>query len=128
MAKRRELGDLQLAIMRVLWERGEATAADVHAALLEERRLAPTTISTMLRKMETKGVVTHRVDGRQFVFRATVAEDEVRRSMVGALVERVFEGDRAALVSHLLEESDVDAGEIARLRRLIDEAERREGR
>ena len=126
--KRQELGDLQIAIMRVLWERGEATASDVHAALLEERGLAPTTIATMLKKMEAKGIVTHRADGRQFVFRATVAEDEVRRSMVGALVERVFEGDRAALVSHLLEESDVDEAEIARLRRLIDDAEREERR
>lgn len=114
------LGDLQLAIMRVLWQRGEATAADVHAALVRDRGLAPTTIATMLRKMEQKGVVVHRSEGRQFYFRPVVSEDEVRRSMVGALVERLFAGDPAALVSHLLSEHDLDQDEAAALRGLLD--------
>ena len=87
---RHTLGDLQHAIMGVLWERGEATTAEVHEALREERGLAPTTIATMLRKMEDKGVVAHRAFGRQFVYRPTVTEDLVRRSMVGELVERLF--------------------------------------
>ena len=60
---RHTLGDLQHAIMGVLWERGEATTAEVHEALREERGLAPTTIATMLRKMEDKGVVAHRAAG-----------------------------------------------------------------
>jgi len=64
---RQILGELQHAIMTVLWERGEATTGDVHEALRAERGLAFTTIATMLRKMEDKGVVTHRAEGRQFV-------------------------------------------------------------
>ena len=64
---KQSLGDLQHAIMRILWSAGEATSAQVHAALLVERGLAPTTIATMLRKMEQKGVVTHRAVGRQFI-------------------------------------------------------------
>src|SRR5512137_2337181 len=99
---RHTLGDLQHAIMRVLWRRGEATAAEVHAALLPERGLAPTTIATMLRKMEDKGVVAHRSEGRQFVYHTTVSEAEVRRSMVDEDVERLFAGDPAALVSYLV--------------------------
>lgn len=115
------LGDLQHAIMAVLWDGGEATSAEVHAALEPERGLAPTTIATMLRKMEDKGVVAHRVAGRQFVYRPTVSEDEVRRSMVGELVERLFEGDPAALVSHLLDEHQVDAATVARLRARLED-------
>ena len=80
------LGALQYAIMKVLWERGEAASSEVHAALVEDRGLAPTTIATMLRKMEDKGVVAHRRDGRQFVYRPTVSREEVRESMVGELV------------------------------------------
>ncbi|MYI22739.1 MAG: BlaI/MecI/CopY family transcriptional regulator, partial [Gammaproteobacteria bacterium] len=57
MKRKRQLGDLQLAIMRVLWERGEAPAIEVHQALFEERRLAVTTIKTMLRKLEEYGCV-----------------------------------------------------------------------
>jgi predicted transcriptional regulator len=118
------LGELQHAIMRVLWDRGEATAASVHEALRAERGLAPTTIATMLRKMENKGVVAHRSEGRQFVYRPTVSEHQVRRSMVGELVERLFGGDPKALVAHLVSERDIDAAEIGELRRRVLAQER----
>jgi BlaI family transcriptional regulator, penicillinase repressor len=114
------LGDLQLAIMRVLWSRREAATADVHAALEAERGLAPTTIATMLSKMEKKGVVAHRTEGRKFVYRPTVTEHEVRRSMVSDLTDQLFLGDAAALVSHLLAEHEIDAGELAELKALLD--------
>lgn len=113
------LGDLQLAIMRMLWAHGEAAAAEVHAALLDERGLAPTTIATMLSKMEKKGVVTHRAEGRKFLYRPTVSEGQVRRTMVGELTERLFRGNASALVSHLLEEQKLDAAELDRIRDLI---------
>lgn len=117
------LGELQHAIMKVLWQRSEATVAEVHEALYEERGLAPTTIATMLRKMENKGVVAHRVEDRHFVYRTAVTEDEVRSSMVGELVDRLFAGDPAALVSHLVADHDIDEAEIERLRALLERAE-----
>ncbi len=117
--KQTTLGDLQLAIMRVLWERGEAAVAEVHEALRDERGLAPTTIATMLVKMEKKGVVTHRSERRKFLYRPVVSEQEVRRSMVGELTERLFQGNTAALMSHLLAEHDLDARELAQVKDLI---------
>ncbi|HXY42033.1 MAG TPA: BlaI/MecI/CopY family transcriptional regulator [Vicinamibacteria bacterium] len=116
---RQSLGDLQHAIMAVLWERGDATTAEVHDALRGARGLALTTIATMLRKMEEKGVVAHRTNGRQFVYRATVSEDQVRRSMVGELVGRLFGGDPRALVAHLVSENEIDPGELDELRRQL---------
>ena len=124
MSDTHTLGDLQLAIMRQLWQRGEAAVADVHEALLDERGLALTTIATMLRKMEDKGVVTHRSEGRRYLYRPTVSEQQVRRSMVGELTERLFRGDPAALVSHLLAEHRIDPEELSELRALL--AERRD--
>ncbi len=118
------LGELQHAIMAVLWERGEATSAEVHEALAA-RGLAFTTIATMLRKMEDKGVVAHRAEGRQFVYRPTVSEDQVRRSMVGQLVERLFGGDPKALVAHLVSEQEIDADELEQLRRRLGPARKR---
>ncbi len=117
------LGELQHAIMKVLWQRSEATVAEVHEALYEERGLAPTTIATMLRKMENKGVVAHRVEDRHFVYRPAVTEDDVRSSMVGELVNRLFAGDPAALVSHLVADHDIDEAEIERLRALLKRAD-----
>ena len=117
------LGELQHAIMQVLWERDEATVAEVHEALHPDRGLAPTTIATMLRKMEDKGVVGHRVEGRHFVYRPTVSEEMVRSSMLGELLARLFAGDPAALVAHLVADHDIDDVEIERLRALLDAAE-----
>ncbi len=119
MSQSQQLGELQLAIMRVLWDQGEAAVTDVHAALKEERGLAFTTIATMLVKMEQKGVVGHRAEGRKFIYRPLVSENEVQRSMVGELTRRLFHGDVTALVSHLISEHEIDAGELARLKELL---------
>lgn len=109
--------------MRVLWEKGEATVVDAREALAPERPLALTTVATTLKRLEKRGLVTHRRDGRQFVYRAAREEEEVRRSMVGEFMERLFEGDAAALVHHLLREQDVDPDDVERIRALLEERE-----
>ncbi len=126
MSKTHKLGDLQLAIMRVLWSRAEASVSQVHQSLLAERGLATTTIATMLVKMEKKGVVTHRLDGRRYIYLPTASEDEVRRTMVDEITERLFEGSAVALVSHLLEQYEVKPKELEELRALIDDQEKKE--
>lgn len=123
MSEIHQLGDLQLSILRVLWARGEATVAEVHDALRGERERALTTIATMLSKLEKRGVVRHRSEGRQFVYSPTVSELEVRRSMVADLTERLFSGDVTALVNHLIDEKEIDAQELEALRRSIEERE-----
>lgn len=120
MSKAHQLGELQLAIMRILWKEGEATVATVHRLLRPERELAHTTVATMLSKMEKKGVVAHRSEGRLYVYRSTVTEAEVHRSMVSELTERLFDGSSAALVSHLLGREDIAPGELRRIREMID--------
>lgn len=116
------LSALQMRIMRVLWARGEATAAEVHEALLEDRDLAPTTVATVLARLAKKNVVAYRKDGRQYVYHADVSEQAVRQSMVGELVERVFGGNRLALVNHLLKADDIAPAEWETLRRLVEDA------
>ena len=128
MPKEHNLGDLQHAIMRVLWEQGELPVADVHSSLLEERGLALTTIATMLSKMEKKGVVARRMEGRGFVYAASVSESEVNRSMVSELTDQLFRGDAAALVSHLLTEQQIDRGELDAIKELIEQHATRSGR
>jgi BlaI family transcriptional regulator, penicillinase repressor len=115
------LGDLQYAIMRILWDEGEATVARVQEKLSDDRDRALTTIATMLTKMEKKGVVAHKSEGRQFVYRPLVSESDVHRSMVTELTERLFKGDFKALVSHLLTEQEIDRAELKRLKALIAE-------
>jgi predicted transcriptional regulator len=119
-----ELTELQLAVMRVLWDRTEAPVAEVHAALAPERALALTTVATILSRLEKAGFVDRRPEGRHFVYRPLVSEEDVRRSMVSGLADRLFQGDLTALVSHLLSEREIAAGDLARVRRLIDERQR----
>jgi predicted transcriptional regulator len=116
---------LQLRILQVLWTRGEAAVADVHADLKPERDLAYTTVATMLRKMETRDLVKHREEGRTFLYQAAVAAEQVGRSMTDHVVERLFEGSLADAVSHLLRTREVSREELDELARLIREAKRR---
>jgi len=120
-AKVHRLGDLQLRIMKLLWHRGESTVGDVHGALGGERGLAYTTMATMLRKMEARGLVKHRLEGRSFVYRPGVAAETVTRGMSDHLLERLFEGSLADMVSHLLTTREVSREELSKLERLIAE-------
>ena len=127
MDRTSQLGDLQIALLRALWDRGEATVAQVHDDLRQERGLAPTTIATVLTRMEKRGIVTHRNEGRQFVYRPLVSEQDIRQSMVGELTELLFEGDVAALVSHLISGREIAPGDLARVKVLIASREKELG-
>ena len=118
------LGDLQLRIMKVLWASGEATVSDVHKALGEESGLAYTTIATMLRKMEARGLLEHRLAERSFVYRAAVEAEAVTRGMADHLLERLFEGSLADMVRHLLSNREVSREELSKLEQLIAERKR----
>lgn len=120
----KDLTELQLALLDVLWAEGEVTVAEATEALLEERGLASTTVATLLSRLERRGVVTHRIEGRQYVYRPDVTRAEVRASMVTALADRLFKGDVTALMSHLLTESEIAAGDLERVRALIEEKTR----
>jgi len=121
--KSHHLAELQLAIMQVLWEVEEATVAQVRDALLPGRQLAYTTVGTMLAKMEAKGQVRHRNDGRVNVYRAVLKQERVSRSMVTDLAERLFAGDVAQMMCHLLDGCEVSSQELADLKKLIKQKE-----
>jgi predicted transcriptional regulator len=123
MPERHQLTELQLAILRVVWDKGEATVQDIWETLHPERGLAQTTIATMLSRLERRGVVTRRAQARQYHYRAAVTEPEVQHSMVGELTERLFDGDVTALVQHLLQGEDVSPGDIAKIRDMIERVE-----
>lgn len=121
-----ELSDLQLAIMRVLWDKGDASAADVQLALQRSRPLAITTVSTLLARLEKKGVVAHRIDGRTFVYRARVSELEMRRKAISGVIRNLFRGNPSEVVGQILSERDVSDADLARMRSMIEDARRGE--
>jgi BlaI family penicillinase repressor len=119
-----ELTELQLAVMEVLWSRGEATVAEVQEALRAERRLAHSTVATLLSRLEKRGVIEHRVESRQYVYRPVVSRDAVRESMVEGLVARLFGGSAAAMLAHFLGTRAVNPQDLAQVKALIERQER----
>lgn len=120
------LTELQADILKVLWARGETTVLDVHDALRAGRRVAQSTVATLLSRMEKKGLVDHRAEGRQYLYRALVDEGQVRRSVVAEFTElagRLFEGDVATMVSHLLTAQEVERDDLARIREMVERRE-----
>ena len=115
--------DLQLSIMRVLWDHGRATVAEITAELKPTRDLAPTTVATLLTRMEKRGDVGHDSVARQFVYYPKLTEPDVRRSMVSEITERLFAGDATALVSHLLSAREFSRGDIARVKAMLADYE-----
>lgn len=122
------LGWLQLAVLRVLWARGEATIAEIHEALQAERSIAFTTVATVLSRLEkVHGIVTHRSEGRSYVYRALAGEGEVRASMVNEVVAKAFDGNVLALVGHLLASEAVNDEVLERVQAMIAASEAGEG-
>ncbi len=126
-ANRYRLGDLQLRIMRVLWRFGPLGVGEVRQRL-DGGELAYTTVATMLRKMEDRGLVGHESLDRRFIYQAAVDEQDVTRSMADDLVDRLFEGSLAQTVSHLLQTREVDEDELAQLEKLIRKRKSKNGK
>lgn len=114
------ISELQLAVLRVLWDRGRSTVTETHAALAEERSLAPTTVATLLKRLEKRGLVAHETEGRRHVYHALVSEHEIRTSLLDSVTDTVFGGDVTALVSHLLGARGVESGELEQVRALLE--------
>jgi len=113
------LSDLQLAVVRVLWHRGECSVAEVAQALDATRGLKHTTVATILTRLRKRGVVSLRREGRQLMYCARVSEPQVRRSMVADLIGNLFGGDSRELVAHLVRESELAPGDLQRLQQRL---------
>jgi BlaI family penicillinase repressor len=116
----RTLTEQELEIMKVVWERERATVRDVYEALLERRKVAYTTVMTMMKILEQKGFLKKSQEDRAYVYRPAQAKRQVIGAMVRDFVNRVFNGSAEPLLVHLVEDhhlSQKDLEEIARLRR-----------
>ena len=119
------LGRVQLLIMQVLWEKGRATAREITDALNASEPIAHSTVQTLLRGLEEKGSISHQAQGRTFVFVPLVGEDKFKQSATRDLVQRVFGGNVAALMAHLLKNEKVSRAEVDEIRKLIDRRDKK---
>jgi len=124
LAAMNEPTDRELLLLKVLWQRGEATVREVYEALRDEVPIVQNTVQTFLRLMEAKGLVQHRTAGRSFVYRATTSGERTKKHLLSGLLDTVFDGALDQLVASAIAAKKPSAAELTRLRALIDSAER----
>ena len=124
MPRRRSpaLTDAEARVMAVLWERQTASVADVVAVLKKKRPVSYSTVQTILRILEDKGYVAHEKVARAFIYRPRVDERQARRRALRHLAMRLFNGSPSLLVLNVLEDDRIDADELSRLKKLIEDA------
>ncbi len=115
----------ELQILKVLWARGEGTVREVYEALRDEVPIVQNTVQAFLRTMEEKGLVHHRNEGRTFVYRAVLSGERTKKNLLGGLLESVFDGALDQLVASALQAKKPSRDELARLRVLLAEAEKK---
>jgi BlaI family penicillinase repressor len=114
----------ELELLKVLWEHGPRSVSEVHRLLrpADGKQPAVNTVQTLLRIMETKGLVTHTVEGRTFIYAPLFSREET----ASRFLDRVFDGAASQLVLSLLRAEKIPPGELEQLRQMINEARKRD--
>jgi predicted transcriptional regulator len=121
------LSEAQLEIMDVVWDRGEATLGDVWSLLSSRRPVARNTVQTLITRLVEKGWLRYRAEGKVFHYSATRPRAATLRGLVRRLVDTAFRGSSEGLVMALLDDKPLEEGEAARIRALIEQAEKQAG-
>ena len=116
------LGRLELQILNVVWEKGRVTVHDVKEVLGKGRKPAYTTILAMMRKMDAKGYLEHDVEGRTFIYRAAISQEDVRYDVLNDILERLFDGSPALMVNSLVEQKDISEEDLEQIKKITLEA------
>jgi BlaI family transcriptional regulator, penicillinase repressor len=113
----------ELEIMKLVWHRERATVRDIYEALLKRRKIAYTTVMTMMKTLETKGYLKKRRQDRAFMYRPTQAKNQVIGGMIREFIDRVFNGSTEPLLVHLVKTRHIREKELQKLARMIEESE-----
>lgn len=115
------LGQLQRAVMEVVWERGEASVHEVRDQLGRQKQLAYTTILTTMQKLEKTGWLGHRSEGKSYVYFPTRSREQAGAGSVKRFLKRVFDGDAVAMFQHLIREGDLSEDDLSEVRKMIED-------
>ncbi|MEM1054295.1 MAG: BlaI/MecI/CopY family transcriptional regulator [Bacteroidota bacterium] len=114
------LGGTEMEVLRHVWAIGRATVRDVHDRIRDERRIAYTTVMTVMKNLAEKGYLSYEREGQSYVYTAKRRPQEVQGSVLSGILDKVFGGDPASLVQTLVESDDLSEADRERLRRIID--------
>ena len=117
------LGETEMEVLHLVWELGQATVADVRARMLEHRQVAYTTVMTVMKNLADKGYLTFEKDGVTYVYSAARRPEEVRQSLLGELMQKVFKGSPGALVQTLVASEKLSEAQREEIRQIISRME-----
>jgi predicted transcriptional regulator len=109
----------ELEIMKVIWERERATVRDVYETLLEHRKIAYTTVMTMMKILEEKKYLKKTQEDRAYVYSPAKPKNQVIRGMVREFIDRVFNGSAEPLLAHLIEDERLEKKDLEEIARMI---------
>jgi len=109
----------ELRLMRIIWDRGESTVAEMVSTIPESEALAYNSVLTTIRILETKGYVSHRQEGRAFLYTTCIGEEEASRSEVRHVLQRFFGNSRERLLLSMLGDEEISLEELKRLKDAI---------
>ena len=129
LAKPKNLGDVEQAVMDYVWSHGPCSSEECREALADARPMKESTIRTVLRRLEEKGYVAHELNGRTFIYRAAEARQNVAVRAVKNIIDRFCEGSAEQLVIGLVDNQVLDRRQLERLTRKIAQgAQGKEGK
>ena len=116
-----DLGELQRAVIEVVWEVGEASVHQVRERLSKKKKPAYTTILTAMQKLEKAGWLRHRNQGKVYVYTPTRTREEAGAKSVRKFLDRIFDGDALLMFQHLMRQDKLSDAELGELRQMIDD-------
>lgn len=115
------LGETEMEILHYVWELNEATVADVQERILKERKVAYTTVMTIMKNLSDKGYLKFRKDGATYVYSAAIEPESVQFNLINRMIDKVFKGSSSALVQTLVKHENLNAEELKEIRKLMDD-------
>ncbi len=117
-SKRPAMSPAETEVLRLVWQCREATVQQVYEALPDRRKVTYVTVATLLRRLEEKGYLKHRLRGKAFIYAPAAKQEDVIRRTISDLVERLFGGNPVPLMQHLAQHSGITDEDIERLKAL----------
>lgn len=119
--KNMKLSNLQISVMKILWNNEQISVRNVHKLMNEVKPIALTTVATLLKRMEEKNIVGFEKNGRQHVYFPLISESDVKSSMLGNMLSHLFNNKPAELVHHLVDQDNMTEDELVLIRKILSQ-------
>jgi BlaI family penicillinase repressor len=124
MAERVKISDAEWEAMKIVWEKPPVSASDVADILAKTRKWSPRTTKTVLNLLVKKGALTYVEDGRRFLFKPRISQEECVKQATKSFISRVFDGATAPLLVHFVKSAELSSDDIEQLKKILKEKEK----